>query len=82
MAENGDFVELIIKNDCDKETYENIDKLTERFYRVDASRTEEDSYGLGLNICIAIMDKQKGYLKVEADENSQRIVARIGFEKS
>jgi len=81
LTEENEFVELRLSNECDEETFKSSDKLIERFYQVDQSRTREDSFGLGLNICMGIMEKQQGYLKIEMDEKNQKIIVVLGFRK-
>ncbi len=47
---------------------EHLSHLTERFYRVDESRTREDGgYGLGLAICETIVAAHGGRLQLESD---------------
>lgn len=46
---------------------ENIDKITEPFYRVDKARSRVNGgAGLGLSICKSIMELHKGKLKIES----------------
>ena len=47
-----------------------LDKLFERFYRVDKARTRNGSYGLGLSIARAIVEKHKGNIKVRNIDDS------------
>ena len=41
-----------------------LNRLFDRFYRVDKARTRNGSYGLGLAIAQAIIDRHKGKIKV------------------
>lgn len=63
-----------------RNSYENVSKielnrLFDRFYRVDKARTRNGSYGLGLSIAQAIIDRHKGKVKVINIDDKM-----IGFE--
>lgn len=64
-------------------TYEEVknvelDRLFDRFYRVDKARTRNGSYGLGLSIAEAIVEKYKGKIKVtEIDNNLIQFEVRL-----
>jgi len=79
INDQGDFVELQIANVCDDNTLEQADQLTERFFKVDNSRTAEDGSGLGLNICMEIMEKQDGYLNMRTNNDKNQIIVVLGF---
>ena len=44
------------------------EKIFERFYRVDTSRTKNKGYGLGLSICMVIVKRHGGALTVSSTE--------------
>ncbi len=44
-------------------------KILERFYRVDSSRSQTKGYGLGLAIVLAILKKHQGKLKIRSKVN-------------
>ena len=46
-----------------------LNRLFDRFYRVDKARTRNGSYGLGLAIAQAIIDRHKGKIKVMNVDN-------------
>ena len=61
-------VKLIIKNTGDGIPKDKLDKIFERFYRVDDSRDRETGgYGLGLSIAKSIVKQHKG--KIYASSN-------------
>lgn len=61
-------VKLIVKNTGDGIPKENLEKIFERFYRVDDSRDRETGgYGLGLSIAKSIVEQHKG--KIYATSN-------------
>lgn len=66
---NNQFVEIIIKNDGEKIPQEALGQLFERFYRAEASRTQETaSTGLGLAIAKSIVELHKGQILVETTD--------------
>lgn len=61
-------VKLIVKNTGDGIPKENLEKIFERFYRVNDSRDRETGgYGLGLSIAKSIVEQHKG--KIYATSN-------------
>lgn len=44
-----------------------LEKITERFYRVDAARSQIKGYGLGLSIVQAVIQKHKGQLHIRSE---------------
>lgn len=76
------YLELHVINHCDEETLNKASNLTERFFKVDSSRTSEDGSGLGLNISKEIMEKQNGYLKIESNNEKGQIIVILGFLRS
>lgn len=66
-------VKLSIKNTGKGISSEHIEKIFERFYRVDSSRVRETgSYGLGLSIAKSIVEQHKGniYAKSTVDKDT------------
>lgn len=61
VKEDKSKVKIIVKNTGDGIKKEDLDKIFERFYRVDGSRTRETGgYGLGLAIAKSIIETHKG----------------------
>ena len=66
-------VKLSIKNTGKGISSEHIEKIFERFYRVDSSRVRETGgYGLGLSIAKSIVEQHKGniYAKSTVDKDT------------
>ena len=63
---------LIIKNTGEGIKKEHLEKIFERFYRVDDSRDRgTGGYGLGLSIAKAIVDDHKGKIHAESIINNE-----------
>lgn len=61
-------IKLKVKNTGEGIKKEDLEKIFERFYRVDSSRARETGgYGLGLSIAKSIVDSHKG--KIHAESN-------------
>ena len=68
LASRKNNIEIIVKNTGAGITPENMDKIFERFYRVDSSRNRESGgYGLGLAIAKSIVQNHNG--KIYAESN-------------
>lgn len=61
LSSNNNQVLITFKNTGNGISLENIDKIFERFYRVDSSRNSSiGGYGLGLSIAKSIVETHKG----------------------
>lgn len=49
---------------------EQLDRLFERFYRADVSRTEKDGFGLGLSIAKAIVENHRGRIRASMQDGN------------
>ena len=58
-----------------------LKRLFERFYRMDASRGEQSGFGLGLSIAAAITAEHKGTIRAESDEESTRFIYTMHLKK-
>lgn len=63
-------IKMIIKNTGEGIPAEHLDKIFERFYRVDSSRVRETGgYGLGLSIANSIVKQHKGKIYAQSKIN-------------
>ncbi|WMJ80942.1 HAMP domain-containing sensor histidine kinase [Clostridium sp. MB40-C1] len=72
-----DGVVFIVKNDGDKISKENINKIYEPFYKLDDSRNEQrkSGTGLGLSIVKLIIEKHEGKIKLLSESDKGTIIA-------
>lgn len=67
LFKSGKTVNLHMYNDCENIQKEKLDKLFDRFYRADSSRSRETGgYGIGLSIAQVIVERNKGKIKAES----------------
>jgi len=66
LKKAGNGVELETRNTVDSVTQEQADKMFDRFYRADSSRSEKSGYGLGLSIAKAVCEAHGGSIRAEA----------------
>ncbi len=70
LDENKEGIILNISNKGDNIKEEDLDKIFERFYRIDKSRNRNSNhYGLGLSIAKSIVSNHNGEIKVESKNN-------------
>lgn len=61
-------IKLMIKNTGEGIESEHLEKVFERFYRIDTSRVRETGgYGLGLSIAKSIANQHKGIIYAESN---------------
>ena len=73
LRRSGTGADLIVSNDVDSVTKEQTDKMFDRFYRADESRSEKAGYGLGLSIAKAVCEAHGGSIKAEPLDDGRRI---------
>ena len=73
LRRSGTGADLIVSNDVDSVTKEQTDKMFDRFYRADESRSEKAGYGLGLSIAKAVCEAHGGSIKAEPLDEGRRI---------
>ncbi|KYK28379.1 hypothetical protein AYK20_01350 [Thermoplasmatales archaeon SG8-52-1] len=65
--DDGEFVTVSVKDSGIGMTQDQIDNIFDEFYKVDESRHDFDSCGLGLSICMRIIEKHGGRIWVESE---------------
>lgn len=76
VSEEEGAVEIIFANDVEELNVSDVERLFERFYTPDASRTQ-GSTGLGLTIVKEFVEKMKGSMEAELVGEKLRIVMRF-----
>ena len=78
LQKEKNYAILSVSNDGDEIPPEQRNYLFERFYRLDAARTGEDShYGLGLAIAKAIVLTHKGTIDVQCHDGKVEFKAKL-----
>ncbi len=62
-------IEISVYNTCNISKSENIDRLFDRFYRSETSRSDRNSYGIGLSIAKSIAENHNGTIRAECVDN-------------
>nr|WP_106782439.1 HAMP domain-containing sensor histidine kinase [Lysinibacillus timonensis] len=76
LKQNTYEAEFTVKNISNYELDDNVDELTERFKRADASR-HTDGSGLGLAIAQSIVDLHNGRMKIDVDGDLFKVIVFI-----
>ena len=78
LCEEGNMVRGAVEDDGIGIPGESLEKIWERFYRVDASRTGQEHSGLGLSMVKWIVQAHGGEITVESQEGKgSRFVFQI-----
>lgn len=79
LKQQGSSAEFTVKNVSKFELNDNVEELTERFKRADASR-HTDGSGLGLAIAQSIVDLHNGRMAIEVDGDLFKVTVLIPTE--
>lgn len=78
LSEDGDMIQGIVEDNGRGIPEECLQKIWERFYRVDTSRTDQGHSGLGLSMAKWIVQAHGGRITVESQEGKgSRFIFRI-----
>lgn len=65
---------LRISNTCSEKPEENLDKLFDRFYRGDVSRSQNGGYGIGLSIAKSIAEAHQADISAEYENGTMNFL--------
>lgn len=66
--------EILVYNTCRIENYKNINRIFERFYRLDEAHNASDSYGVGLSIAKAVIENHGGTICAESEYGNNLLI--------
>lgn len=81
MRSQGSKALLVVENEGEKIKKEDLEKIFQRFYRVNPARSMNHSYGLGLAIAEKIITDHKGRIWAESNEGKNRFFVRLTCSK-
>ena len=74
LSKNKDAI-LSVSNSCELINKEDLNKIFDRFYRLDEARTrQKGGNGMGLSIAKAIVDKHNAKISAETDDDNNFIM--------
>ena len=72
------YLELSVCNDCQEIPEGDLNRLFDRFYRADSSRSRETGgYGIGLSVAQAIVKAHKGKITARAEDRGICFTAKL-----
>lgn len=77
LAAQGNMCLLCVSNSGGTISQEDLDKIFERFYRIDKARSMNQSYGLGLPIARSIVRTHRGKIWAESENGVNRFFVRL-----
>lgn len=78
LSQNKDSI-LSVSNSCELINKEDLNKIFDRFYRLDEARTrQKGGNGMGLSIAKAIVDKHNAKISAETD-NDNNFIMKVKF---
>ncbi|MBR1739620.1 MAG: HAMP domain-containing histidine kinase [Ruminococcus sp.] len=82
-SSGGKWARIKVENDC-KEPPEHPDRLFDRFYRADQSRSRKDGeksgYGIGLSVAKAVCESHKGKISCKTENGRIIFTASVKFK--
>ena len=79
---NGKYVMLHVSNQGETMNKEDLEKIFNRFYRLDSSRSKEEGCGLGLSIGKMVVKQHKGIIWAESSNGVNDFLVKLKyFEK-
>ena len=63
-------IAISTRNKCESIDESDLDKLFDRFYRADKSRSQSKGFGIGLSLARSIAEGHNGSVKAELEENN------------
>lgn len=69
LEEDEEYLVFSVSNETNNINQQDLDNIFERFYKVDKSRNESDSTGLGLSIVKRIVELHEGRIEVDLVDN-------------
>lgn len=83
VAISGKYVQLVISNDCEKLSEQQLKHLFDRFYTVDQSRNKSSAgNGLGLSIAQVICQTHRGDITVDYSDGRITFTATLPLNKN